>query len=174
MGPVLTSVRERHDTTTRPAQIHPLGDATRSARDNGRTRHRTARPTHNIAEHAEHCKQRDSQNRRTHAPHSTFRSVPQRTTRKSRGPSTCHRAVDHDLDVTAGSSDAGEVGGHAPLRWLDGDVHLAPFGLRKSRPANNEQAAGQQVTESAQHPRTHAAHPCWLQWCENRLRRCAS
>ena len=68
-------------------------------------------------------------------------------------------AVDHDLDVTAGSRDAHEVDSHAPLRRLDLDGHLAPFGLRKGRPANNEQAAGQQVTESAQQPRCTCSAP---------------
>ena len=120
VGPVLTSIRERHDIATTSALTHPLGDAARSAPAHGRTVHTTQHgsPQTIGAQHSIACKalQRSSQNRRAPSPPSTLRGVPQRAPRESRGPSTCRRAVDHDLDVTAGSGDAHEVDSHAPLR----------------------------------------------------------
>ena len=98
VGPVLTSVRERHDTTTRPAQTHPLGAATRSAWAHGRTRHNTARQPADhpcTTQQSMQSSAKGQPDRRTHAPHSWFRGVPQRTPRESRDPSTttCRRAV---------------------------------------------------------------------------------
>ena len=106
---------------------------------------RPCTPQTNPRERAGQCEGRQRERCRSRAwrCQPTFHRASKRALRDPGGSSACRRAAGRDLELLAGVAHVADDRLHAPRPRLDDDGHLGPFGLRITRPASNEEAAGQ-------------------------------